>query len=49
MGNAYGLEFAPGTVGNFFRGNVARDNSFADLVNAGPNTSHGDNYMPNQI
>ena len=47
--NYYGLFFSAGSGENIYRGNSARGNTI-DFTDLGfNNTSHGDNYMPNQM
>lgn len=47
--NNSGLSFTASAEDNIYRGNTARGNT-PDLSDSGTgNTSHGDNYMPNQL
>lgn len=49
-GNDQGLYFDSHSDDNVYRGNTARGNSTADFSDLGVgNTSHRDNYMPNQM
>jgi parallel beta-helix repeat protein len=48
--NMYGIRFDMITSDNVYRGNTVRGNVFFDFQDTGVNnTSHGDNYMPNQM
>jgi hypothetical protein len=48
--NGNGLVFDVHAEDNLYRGNTARGSVTADFIDSGVgNTSHGDNYMPNQM
>jgi parallel beta-helix repeat protein len=49
-GNVTGLHFDVHADDNVYRGNTVRGSTTADFMDSGlGNTSHGDNYMPNQM